>query len=52
MHLISVFWRELPTLVHVPFVHTVTERIIIANYNYNKICDEHTVDTFFTFESI
>jgi hypothetical protein len=50
MHLIFMFWRVLPTLAHVPFVPTVTERIIISNYSYNKICDEHTVDMLFTFE--
>jgi hypothetical protein len=50
MHLIFMFWRVLPTLAHVPFVPTVTERTIISNYSYNKICDEHTVDMLFTFE--
>jgi hypothetical protein len=44
MHLIFMFWRVLPTLVHIPFVPTVMESIIISNYSYNKICDEHTVD--------
>jgi hypothetical protein len=33
-----------------PFVPNVTERIIISNYSYNKICDEHTVDMLFTFK--
>jgi hypothetical protein len=44
MHLIFMFWRVCPTLAHVPFVATVMERIIISNYSYNKICDEHTID--------
>jgi hypothetical protein len=39
----------MPTLAHVPFVPTVIERIIISNYTYNKICDEHTGDILFTF---
>jgi hypothetical protein len=50
MHLIFMFWRVLPTLSHVPFVPIVTERIIISNFSYNKICDEHKVDMLFTFE--
>jgi hypothetical protein len=50
MHLFFLFWRVPPTLAHIPFVHTVTERIIISNYSYNKICDEHTVDMLFSFE--
>jgi hypothetical protein len=50
MHLIFMFWRVLPTLAHVQFVCTVMERIIISNYSYNKIYDEHTVDMLFTFE--
>jgi hypothetical protein len=50
MHLIFMFWRVLPTLAHVSFVRSVMERIIITNYSYNKICDEHTVDMLFTFE--
>jgi hypothetical protein len=50
MHLIFMFWRVLPTLAHVPFAPTVTERIILSNYSYNKICDEHMVDMLFTFE--
>jgi hypothetical protein len=50
MHLIFMFWRVLPTLIHVLFVSTVMEWIIISNYSYNKICDEHTVDMLFTFE--
>jgi hypothetical protein len=50
MHLIFLFWRVLPTLAHIPFVCTATERIIISKYSYNKICDEHTVDILFTFE--
>jgi hypothetical protein len=37
MHLIFMFWRVLPTLAHVPFVSTVTERI----------CDEHMIITRF-----
>jgi hypothetical protein len=39
-----MFWRVLPTLAHLPFVATITKRIIIGNYSYNRICDEHTVD--------
>jgi hypothetical protein len=50
MHLIFMFWRVLPTLVHVPFVPTIMERIIIINYCYNKIHDEQMVDMLFTFE--
>jgi hypothetical protein len=50
MHLIFMFWRVHPTLAHVPSIATVTERIIISNYSYNKICDEHTVYMLFTFE--
>jgi hypothetical protein len=50
MHLIFMFWRVLPTLAHVPFVQTIMERIIISNYSYNEICDEHTIDMLFTFE--
>jgi hypothetical protein len=50
MHLIFMFWRVLPTLAPVPFLATVTERIIISNYSYNKICDEHMVDMLFIFQ--
>jgi hypothetical protein len=50
MHLIFTFWRVLSTLAHVPFISTIMERIIISNYNYNKICDKHTVNMLFTFE--
>jgi hypothetical protein len=50
MHLFFMFWRVLLTLAHIPFVRTVTERIIISNCSYNKIFDEHTVDMLFTFE--
>jgi hypothetical protein len=50
MHLFFMFWRVLPTLAHIPFVRTVTKRIIITNNNYNKICDEHMIDMLFTFE--
>jgi hypothetical protein len=50
MHLIFMFCRVLPTLAHILFVATVTERVSISNYNYNKICDEHMVDMLFTFE--
>jgi hypothetical protein len=50
MHLIFMFWRVLPTLAHVPFVPTITERIIINYYSYNKIYDEHMVDMLFTVE--
>jgi hypothetical protein len=42
MHLIFMFWRVLLTLAHVPSVATVTERNIISNYSYKKICDEHS----------
>jgi hypothetical protein len=31
-------------LFHVKSVATVMKWIIIRNYSYNKICDEHTVD--------
>jgi hypothetical protein len=44
MHLIFIFWQVLPTLPHVPSLANVTEGIIITNYSYNKICDEHPVD--------
>jgi hypothetical protein len=50
MHLFFMFWRVLSTLAHIPFVCTVTKRIIISNYSYNKICDEQMVDMLFTFE--
>jgi hypothetical protein len=50
MHFIFKLWRVLPTLAYVPFVPTVTKRIIISNYSYNKICDERMVDMLFTFE--
>jgi hypothetical protein len=50
MHLIWMFWRVLSTLAHEPFVPNITESIIINNYSYNKICDEHLVDMLFTFE--
>jgi membrane-associated PAP2 superfamily phosphatase len=44
MHLFFIFWQVFPTLVHIIFVATVSKRIIIDNYSYNKIYDEHTVD--------
>jgi hypothetical protein len=50
MHLIFMFWRVCPTLTHVPSISTIMKRIIISNYSYNKICDEHMVDMLFTFE--
>jgi hypothetical protein len=50
MHLFIMFWRVPPTLAHIPFVPTVTEKIIIINYSYNKICNEHMVNKLFTFE--
>jgi hypothetical protein len=50
MHVVFMFWRVLSTLTHIPFVPTIMERIIISNYSYNKIYDEHTVDMLFTFE--
>jgi hypothetical protein len=43
-HLFFIFWQVLPTLVHIPSVATIMKRIIISNYSYNNICDEHTVD--------
>jgi hypothetical protein len=49
MHLF-MFWRVPSTLAHISFVPTATARIMISNYSYNKICDEHTVDMLFTFE--
>jgi hypothetical protein len=52
MHLIFMFWRALPTLAHAPSIATITERIIISNYSYNKICDEHTVDMLLPFNTI
>jgi hypothetical protein len=39
MHGIFMFWIVDPTLGHVPFVTTVTKRIIISRYSYNKIYD-------------
>jgi hypothetical protein len=50
MHIFFMLWRVPPTLVHIPFVCTIIERIIISNYSYNKICDEHTVDMLFIVE--
>jgi hypothetical protein len=50
MHLFFMFWRVPPTLADIPFVRTITKRIIISNYSYNKICDEHTIDMLFTFD--
>jgi hypothetical protein len=50
IHLIFIFWKVLPTLAHVPSVATITKRIIISNYSYNKMYDEHMVDMLFTFE--
>ena len=44
MHDIFIIWIMDPILRHVKSVATVIKRIIISNYNYNKICDEHTVD--------
>jgi hypothetical protein len=44
MHLFFIFWQELPTFFRVISVVTNTKRIVIRNYSYNKICDEHTVD--------
>jgi hypothetical protein len=48
-HASLMFWRVPPTLAHIPFICTITERIIISNYSYNKICDEHMIDILFTF---
>jgi hypothetical protein len=50
MYLFFMFWRVPPTLAHIPFVRIVMKGIIISNYSYNKICDEHMVDMLFTFE--
>jgi hypothetical protein len=50
MHLFFMFWRVPPSLAHITFVRIITEMIIISNYSYNKICDEHTVDMLFTLE--
>jgi hypothetical protein len=44
MHLCFILRQVLPILAHVPSATTVMERIIISNYNYNMIYDEHTVD--------
>jgi hypothetical protein len=44
MHLIFIFWQVLPTLAHIPSMTIVTKRIIISNYSYNKICEQHTID--------
>jgi hypothetical protein len=44
MRAIFIVWQVLSTLAHAPSVATVTERVIISNYSYNRICDEHTVD--------
>jgi hypothetical protein len=52
MHLIFIFWQVLPTLAHIPSVVTITERIIISTYSYNKICDEHTVDMLLSLNTI
>jgi hypothetical protein len=35
MHIFFMIWRVSPTLAHIPFVRTVSERIIISNYSYN-----------------
>jgi hypothetical protein len=50
MHLIFMIWRVLPIFAHVPSVASITKRIIISNYSYNKICNEHMADMLFTFE--
>jgi hypothetical protein len=52
MHLIFMFWRVLPTLAHVPYVVTITERIIFTNCSYNKICDEHMIDMLLALNTI
>jgi hypothetical protein len=44
MHLIFIFFQVLPTLSRIPYVASIMEMIIISNYSYNKICDEHMVD--------
>jgi hypothetical protein len=44
MHLIFTMLIVDPTFGHIKFVVTVTKRIIISNYSYNKIWDEHMVD--------
>jgi hypothetical protein len=43
MDLIFTKWIVDPTFGHVKYVVTVTKRIIISNYIYNKICDKHIV---------
>jgi hypothetical protein len=42
--------ESVATLARVPFVATITKRMIICDYSYNKICDEHTIDMLFIFE--
>jgi hypothetical protein len=39
-----IFWEVLLTFFHVKYVVTITKRIIISNYSYNKISDEHMID--------
>jgi uncharacterized membrane protein len=49
IHHFIIFWTVSATLAHITFVRTVTKRVIISNYSYKKICDEHMVDMLFTF---
>jgi hypothetical protein len=44
MHLYFILRQVLPTLARIPSAATVAKRIMISNYSYNKICDEHMVD--------
>jgi hypothetical protein len=39
-----LIWQVDPTFSHGKSVATVMKRIIISNYIYKKICDEHKVD--------
>jgi hypothetical protein len=52
MHFIFTMLIVDPTFGHVKSVATVTKRIIISNYSYNKICDEHTGDMLFPLNTI
>jgi hypothetical protein len=52
MHGTFIFWIVDPALGHVPFGTTVTKRIIISTYSYNKIYDEQTVDMLLPLDTI
>jgi hypothetical protein len=52
MNLMCTTWIVDPTFRHVKSVATIMKRIIISNNNYNKICDEHTVDMLLLLNSI